>query len=105
MCWFGFGDPLLNQVLKLIRSHQQELSISRFEDLDVDALEISVSPECRYLRKRYVLEQIPEDLCIGSINRNNELIIPNIYTEIQSGDELLVVTKEENISKAEKLFQ
>ena len=44
----------VNQVLKLIRSHQQELSISRFEDLDVDAVEISVSPECRYLRKRYV---------------------------------------------------
>jgi len=95
----------VNEVLKLIRSDQQELSISRFEDLDVDAVEISLSPNCLYLRKRYILDQIPDELCVASISRNNEIIIPNNYTEIQSGDELLVIVKEENISKAEKLFQ
>ena len=95
----------VNQVLKLIRSDQQELTVSRFEDLDVDAIEISVSGNSPYIKKRYVMDQIPEDLCIGSIFRNGEIIIPNIYTEIHEGDELLVITKEENLSKAEKLFQ
>ena len=95
----------VNEVLKLIRSDQQDLSISRFEDLDVDAIEISVASSCHYLRKRFIYDQIPEDLCVATINRNNELIIPNIYTEILEGDELLVISKEENISKAEKLFQ
>jgi Trk K+ transport system NAD-binding subunit len=33
------------------------------------------------------------------------MIIPNNYTEIYAEDELLVITKEENISKVEKLFQ
>ena len=95
----------VNQVLKLIRSDQQDLPVTRFEDIDIDAIEVSVSPDCKYLRKRYTLEQLPEDLCIGSIFRNEELIIPNTHTEIRTRDKLLVIIKEENISKAEALFQ
>ena len=95
----------VNQVLKLIRSDQQDLPVTRFEDIDIDAIELIVSPDCKYLRKKYTLEQLPEDLCVGSIFRNEELIIPNTHTEIRTGDKLLVIIKEENISKAEALFQ
>ena len=95
----------VNQVLKLIRSDQQDLPVTRFEDIDIDAIELTVSPDCKYLRKKYTLEQLPEDLCIGSIFRNEELIIPNTHTEIRTGDKLLIIIKEENISKAERLFQ
>ena len=95
----------VNEVLKLIRSDQQDLPVSRFEDLDVDAIELIVTPECKYLRKKYSIEQVPEKLCIGAICRNNEMIIPNNFTEILAEDELLVITKEENISNAEKLFK
>ena len=95
----------VNEVLKLIRSDQQDLPVARFEDIDIDAIELTVSPDCKYLRKRYTLEQLSSDYCIGAISRNNELIIPNTHTEIHPGDELLVIVKEENISKAEKLFQ
>ena len=95
----------VNEVLKLIRSDQEDLPVTRFEDIDIDAIELSVSPDCKYLRKRYTFEQLPEDFCIGSIFRNEELIIPNTHTEIRSGDKLLVIIKEENISKAERLFQ
>ncbi len=95
----------VNEVLKLIRSDQQDLPISSFEDLNVDAIELSVVQECRYIRKKLTIDQIPEELCIGAICRNNEMIIPNNHTEIYAEDELLVITKEENISKVEKLFQ
>ena len=95
----------VNEVLKLIRSDQQDLPVSSFEDLNVDAIELSVMPECRYIRKKLTIDQIPEELCIGAISRNNEMIIPNNHTEIYAEDELLVIIKEENISKAEKLFQ
>ena len=95
----------VNEVLKLIRSDQQDLPVSSFEDLNVDAIELSVMPECRYIRKKLTIAQIPEELCIGAICRNNEMIIPNNHTEIYAEDELLVITKEENISKVEKLFQ
>ena len=95
----------VNEVLKLIRSDQQDLPISSFEDLNVDAIELSVVQECRYIRKKLTIDQIPEELCIGAICRNNEMIIPNNHTEIYAEDELLVITKEESISKVEKLFQ
>jgi len=95
----------VNEVLKLIRSDQQDLPVSRFEDLDVDAIEITVKTGCKFLRKKYTIEQIPGELCIGAICRNNEIIIPNNHIEIYAEDELLLITKEENISIAEKLFQ
>ena len=95
----------VNEVLKLIRSDQQDLPVSSFEDLNIDAIELSVVQECRYIRKRLTIDQIPEELCIGAICRNNQMIIPNNHTEIYAGDELLLITREENISKAEKLFQ
>ena len=95
----------VNEVLKLIRSDQQDIPVSRFEDLDVDAIELTVTPKCKYLRKKYLIEQVPEELCIGAICRNNEMIIPNNFTEILAEDELLVITKEENISNAENLFK
>ena len=95
----------VNEVLKLIRSDQQDLPVSSFEDLNVDAIELSVAHECRYIRKKLTIDQIPEELCIGAICRNNEMFIPNNHTEIYAEDELLVITKEENISKAEELFQ
>ena len=43
----------VNQVLKLIRSDQQDLPVTRFEDIDIDAIELTVSPDCKYLRKKY----------------------------------------------------
>ena len=95
----------VNEVLNFIRSDQQDLPVSRFEDINVDALELTVSQDCKYIRKRLTLDQVQDDLCIGSISRNGEMIIPNPHTEIHPGDELLLITKEENISKAENLFQ
>ena len=36
--------------------------------------------------------------------RNGDIIIPNLHTEILPDDELLLFTKDENITKAENLF-
>ena len=50
------------------------------------------------------LETLPDYVCIGSISRNGDIIIPNPHTEILPGDDLLLFTKEKNIQKAENLF-
>ncbi|SVC68344.1 uncharacterized protein METZ01_LOCUS321198, partial [marine metagenome] len=36
--------------------------------------------------------------------RNGDIIIPNLHTEVLPDDELLLFTKEDNITKAENLF-
>ena len=96
----------VNEVLKIIQSNQQEIEISRFEDIDIDSLEIRALPDSKYFTKSYSLSDIPESICLGAIIRNNKVIIPNnIKVNIEPNDELLIFLKPETISKAENLFQ
>lgn len=94
----------VNVVLRIIQSDQNALPVSRFEDIDVDTAELTVMHDCKFLRKRYLLDKIPESICLASIKRNGEIIIPNPHTELQTDDELLIFTTKETISKAENLF-
>ena len=96
----------VNEVLKIIQSNQQEIEISRFEDIDIDSLEIKALPGSKYFTKNYSLSDIPESICLGAIVRNNKVIIPNnSNVNIEPNDELLIFLKPETISKAENLFQ
>ena len=45
-------------------------------------------------------EKMPDYISIGAILRNSKIIIPNQHTEVLPGDELLLFTKEKDISKA-----
>jgi len=94
----------VNNIINFIRSDQEAIPVSRIEDVDVDALELTVSEDCKYFNKNMSLEKLPDYVSIGSISRAGEIIIPNPHTEILSGDDLLLFTKEKNIQKAENLF-
>ena len=37
----------VNSIINFIRSDQQDLPVSRFEDIDVDALELTVTEDCK----------------------------------------------------------
>ena len=96
----------VNEVLKIIQSNQQEIEISRFEDIDIDSLEIKALPGSKYFAKNYSLSDIPESICLGAIVRNNKVLIPNnANINIEPNDDLLIFLKPETISKAENLFQ
>ena len=97
----------VNEVLKIIHTNQQEIEISRFEDIDIDSLEIKALADCKYFMKNYSISDIPESMCLGAIIRNNKVIIPNNSSKvnIEPDDELLIFIKPETISKAENLFQ
>ncbi len=95
----------VNEVLKVIHSDQQDLPISRFEDILIDAVEIAIKPNCKYIRKKYSLEKIPENMCLGAIIRDGSVKIPNSHTELKVGDQLLIFTKPDCIDKAEDLFK
>ena len=95
----------VNEVVKFIQSDQQEIDISRFEDIDIDSMEIEILDKCKYIYKKYTLEDLPESICLSSIIRNNEVIIPQFDTVLEVGDKLLIFLKPEYISKVENLFQ
>ena len=95
----------VNEVFKFIHTDQQEIEISRFEDIDIDSIELDVIDGCKYLRKKYTISDLPESICLGAIMREEKVIIPNIKSTIQKDDKLLIFLKPEFISKVENIFQ
>ena len=92
-------------MFKFIHSDQQEIEISRFEDIDIDSIELKVISDCKYLRKRYTLDDLPDTICLGAILRDDKIIIPNKKSNIKENDKLLIFLKPEYISKVENIFQ
>ena len=94
----------VNDVLKIIQSNKEEITISPFEEIHIDALEIKASESCKYFARNYKIDDIPVSICLGAILRDNDVIIPSHSTSIESGDQLLIFLNQESISKAESLF-
>ena len=96
----------VNDVLKIIHSDKDEISITPFEEIHIDALEIIVSENSKYIYRKYTIEDIPESMCLGAIIREDKCITPSYKkTSIIPGDKLLIFLHQESISKAESLFK
>jgi len=79
--------------------------VKRFEDIDVESVQLTVSPGCKFLKRKYTIEKISGEIAIGAIIKSDESVeIPNRFTTIHSQDELLMFAKPSNIEKAEDLF-
>ncbi|NOZ07279.1 MAG: hypothetical protein GXO91_00190 [FCB group bacterium] len=93
----------VNDVINYIRS-DSKISISRFEDIDIEAVELTVQPDCKFLRKKWPIEKIPQEMSLGAIIRDGIVEIPNHYSIIKPYDDLLIFTKPSFVSTAENLF-
>jgi trk system potassium uptake protein len=94
----------VNEIIKFIRSDKSRY-ISRFEDLDIEAVEIQVHPESKFVKKGYKIDKIPLDLSLGAIFRDDVIEIPGDHSAIYPGDHLLLFSKPQHVVKAEELFQ
>ena len=94
----------VNKVLKIIRSDEDKLSVSRFDEIDVESVEITVKEDSDFLIKELSIKDLPDEICLAAIVRKDKVIIPIRSTELKVGDELLFFTKSEDIYKAEQLF-
>lgn len=94
----------VNEVIRFMKSDVSK-SVSRFEDLETDCIELRVKEESKYIRKKYEIEALPQDIALGAVFRNGSIEIPSHHTHIQPDDELLLFTKPENIERAERLFR
>ncbi len=94
----------VNEVLRFIRSGQS-MFIKRFEDIDVESVQLTVQPTCKYIKKKYTLEKIPGDISIGAILKaDGGIEISTRFSVLHSQDELLIFTKPAHIEKAQELF-
>ena len=95
----------VNEILKYIRTEQENIQISRFEDLDVEAVELTVDSRSLYINSDYSISDIPETISLCAIIRENKVIIPNHKAEILSNDQLLIFAKPNEIKEIELLFK
>ena len=94
----------VNEVIRFIRSGQS-VFVKRFEDIDVESVQLTVSPGCKFLKRKYTIEKISGKIVIGAIIKSDESVeIPNRFSAIHPQDELLMFAKPINIEKAEDLF-
>ena len=94
----------VNEVIKIIKSDQQSLPVCRFDEIDIESIEVKVSSSCKYFNKKYTISDIPENISLGAIVRGGRIKIPDQHIEILPNDELLLFSKAENIETAESLF-
>ena len=94
----------VNEVIRFMKSDMVK-SISRFEDLDTDCIEIKVKDDSKYIKKRYTIDKIPKNISLGAIIRGDRVEIPNHHSHIYPDDELLLFTKSDNVIAAERLFR
>ena len=94
----------VNEVIKFIRSGSS-IFVSRFEDIDIESIELTVGSNCKYARRKYSIEKIPEDIALGAIIKQDHTIeIPNRHSSIKANDRLLIFTKPALVKKTEDLF-
>ena len=95
----------VNEILKYIRTEQENVQVSRYEDLDVEAIELTVNPNCKYMSKDYSISDIPQNITLCSIVRGEDVLIPNSKTQILKNDELLFFVKPHDVKNIESLFK
>ena len=91
--------------MKYIRTEQENIQISRFEDLDVEAVELTVDRESLYISDDYSMSDIPDTISLCAIIRENKVIIPTHKSEILANDHLLIFAKPTEIKEIELLFK
>ena len=94
----------VNEVLKIIRSNQDHLPVYRFDDIGIEAIDLIVNPNSKYLRKDYTISKVANQASFACIVRDGKYIVPDFRTEILESDELLVFAKPKDVSYLESLF-
>ena len=95
----------VNEVLNIIRSDEDDVIISRFDEIDIESVKLIVTESSDYINRNMLIRDLPIDVCLGAIIRGNKVIIPRINTSLRISDELLFFAKSEDLYKAEQLFK
>jgi len=93
----------VNAILEYIKSDDNVL-ITNFEDIEVEALELSPAPGSRITQHVLGDLKFPKACVVGSVNHHGHISIPAGDTQITEEDTVLVFALPEVIPKVERLF-
>ena len=83
----------VNEVLNIIRSDEDKLSVSRFDEIDIESVDLKIKDNSDFINRNLSIKDLPEEICLAAIIRNDKVIIPRNHTELRINDELLFFYK------------
>jgi trk system potassium uptake protein TrkA len=90
-------------ILRVVKS-SHERAISSFEDLEMEAIEISAMEDSKVTKKPVKEISFPAGALLGAIIRNSTVIIPSGESQILAGDRVLLFMQDVEAEKIQKLF-
>jgi len=81
--------------------------IARIRDLDIEAIRITAAENSPITGKplQHVRSKIQKGSIVGTVLRNDEMIIPDGNTVIEPGDQMIVITYTSHVPRLRKLFK
>lgn len=81
--------------------------IAKIRDLNIEAIRITAEGNSPITGKplQHVRSKIQKGSIIGTVLRNEEMIIPHGNTVIEPGDQMIVITYSKNVARVRKLFK
>ena len=95
----------VNSILKFISSSQTESSVTTFDEIDVDVIELSPEQGSKVTTSPLKDIKFPEDSIVGVINHREKLSIARGTSQLKAEDKVLVFAKSNAVSKLKKLFE
>jgi len=96
-------DLILSQIEQEIPAHPL-VRLLKLRHADLEIVEGSVAEHSRVLRKPIKDIQLPPDCIISLVIRDGKLIIPTGQTVLQTGDEVIALTKTESEATLRQLL-
>ncbi|MEC7641457.1 MAG: Trk system potassium transporter TrkA [Nitrospinota bacterium] len=93
----------VSAILKNLRKGQIR-SVYKLIENEVEVLEIMIDPNSTIANKKIGNLKFPKGAIIGAILREEEMLVPDDESALQTGDSVIVVSMPESIEKIEKLF-
>ena len=100
-----------NIILTSVRAKQNDdersevTQLTRIINNKVEAIEFEVSEDCRLIGKTLADLRIRKNILLGSITRNNTVIIPKGSDSLQVGDTVVLVTTTERLSALDDILE
>ena len=95
----------VNSILRFISSDETETSVTKFDEIDVDVIELRPESESIVTKKPLKEVKFPEDSIVGVINHHGNLSIARGSTQLTEEDSVLVFTKSSAVPKLRRLFE
>jgi len=94
----------VSTIIKFITRKVPHSSLSMLQGSGVRVLEVEVIKSLWVVGREYGAIRFPKNAFIGSVIRENKVIVPTRFDNVRPGDRMIILTGEESVARVEKMF-